>query len=400
MSALPPLQDNKSWRPQSREAGVQLYLSGASGDASELLGARTAGFPLTLNLIPVTEWIDESEINDAAAAVIQVDADAPASVKRFEKLAAECSTPLLAAAYEPPLALVRSLIKAGAHDVLPLPLALDDLETALAPIAARRNEQANATSVRNSRLVTMVKSRGGAGATALLTQVAVRFAERETVAGRQACLIDLDLQYGDAAFQLGLQPSLSVADLIDAGSRLDGDLMRHTVTRHPSGLQVIASPPDLLPLDTLSNETAIAIVERAEREFGTVFLDLPANWTNWSMSLLARSNVVLLVTELNIPSLNRARRQLDLIAAQELGALDVRVVVNRVGGGLFKSIRPDHVEQALGREVAFTVADDPALMGAAIDRGVPVGELKRKSALGKDLDAIDAGLAAALGLER
>jgi pilus assembly protein CpaE len=39
-------------------------------------------------------------------------------------------------------------------------------------------------------------------------------------------------------------------------------------------------------------------------------------------------------------------------------------------------------------------------MRSAIDRGVPIDELKRKSALGKDLDALDAGVAAALGLER
>jgi pilus assembly protein CpaE len=50
--------------------------------------------------------------------------------------------------------------------------------------------------------------------------------------------------------------------------------------------------------------------------------------------------------------------------------------------------------------VAYTVANDFPLMRSAIDRGVPIDELKRKSALGKDLDALDAGVAAALGLER
>nr|WP_239017015.1 AAA family ATPase [Sphingomonas ginkgonis] len=397
---MPPMHESRSFRPQGREAPVQLYLSGASGDASALVGCRAANLPLVLNLIPVTEWIDRAEVAGAAAAVVQVDADTPASIKRFEKLAGESQTPLLAACYEPPLALVRSLIRLGAHDVLPLPLALDDLETALAPLAERRSADAADKLVRNARLVSVVKSRGGAGATALLTQLAVRFAERETKAGREACLIDLDLQYGDAAFQLGLQPSLTLSDLVEAGSRLDGELMRQIVTRHHSGLNVIAAPTALLPLDTLSNEAAIAIVERAEREFGTVFLDLPANWTNWSMSLLARSDCVLLVTELSIPSLNRARRQLDLIEAQELGALDVRVVVNRAGGGLFKPLRTEHVEQALGRPAAFLVGDDRELMDAAIDRGVPIGELKRKSGLGRDLDAIDAGLVHALRLER
>ena len=39
-------------------------------------------------------------------------------------------------------------------------------------------------------------------------------------------------------------------------------------------------------------------------------------------------------------------------------------------------------------------------MRAAIDRGVPLSELKRKSALAKDLDIVAAGLTAALGRDR
>ena len=37
---------------------------------------------------------------------------------------------------------------------------------------------------------------------------------------------------------------------------------------------------------------------------------------------------------------------------------------------------------------------------AAVDRGVPISEIKRKSAIGRDLDQLDAGIAAALGLGR
>ncbi len=42
--------------------------------------------------------------------------------------------------------------------------------------------------------------------------------------GREACLVDLDVQFGDVAFQLGLRPKLSLVDLLEAGARLDGDL--------------------------------------------------------------------------------------------------------------------------------------------------------------------------------
>ena len=379
---------------------MHLYLSGAAGDAAALVGTRVAGFPLTLNLVGDTDWIDPEEVASAAAALIQVDRDQPSSVKRFQKLAAATKTPLIAAAYDPPLAFVRSLIRAGARDVVPLPLDMVDLETSLTPIAESLARRADAEEVRHAKVVSVIKSLGGVGATSVLSQLGIRFARQEAKYGREACLIDLDVQFGDAAFQLGLKPSLTLADLVEAGSRLDGDLLRAATTIHPSGLHVIAAPPTMMPLESLTSDQMLDIVEIAAREFGTVLVDLPTNWTNWSLSLLARSDLILLITQMNIPSLNRARRLLELMREQELEDLDVRIVVNRLEKGFMRTIRLSDVSEGLGRDVSYTIANEHAVIRAAIDRGVPIDEIKRESAIGKDLDTLDAGIAAVLGLER
>jgi pilus assembly protein CpaE len=400
VSVINPNETTRSWQTAKREAAVQLYLSGVEGDSAELIAARVAGFPLSLNVIPVTDWIDPEEISAAAAAVVQVDPDTPSSIKRFQKLVSAASTPLIAAAYDPPLALVRALVRSGAHDVVPLPLSIDDLETSLAPVADELSSRHTVAAAGTAKLVSIIKSVGGVGATAIGTQFAIRFAESEARCGREVCLMDLDVQFGDVAFQLGLNPKLSLSDLLEAGSRLDAALLRATVTEHPSGLKVISAPPDMMPLEGVSNEHLLHIVELATREFGTVLIDLPTNWTNWSLSLVARSDQVLLVTELTVAGLSRAKRQLRLLESQELGGVYVRVVVNRFEKSQARTIRPTDVREALGRDVAYTIANDFPLMRAAIDRGVPISDIKRKSAVGKDLDVLDAGMAAALGLER
>jgi pilus assembly protein CpaE len=400
MSVINPNETARTWQASRHEPAVQLYLSGVEGDASALVNARVAGFPLGLNIIPTADWIEPADLAGAAAAVIQVDADNAASVKRFQKLAQASGTPLIAAAFEPPLALVRSLVRAGAHDVLPLPLSIDDLETALAPIRAELNKRQKIAGTSHAKVVSVIKSVGGVGATAVLSQLAVRFAKAEATNGREACLIDLDVQFGDIAFQLGLQPKLSLADLLEAGGRLDGDLLRATTTEHPSGVKVIAAPAEMMPLEGIPNEQVLRIVELAAREFGTVFVDLPTNWTNWSLSLVARSDLVLLVTELTVAGLSRARRQLSLLDSQDLGNLDVRVVVNRYDKNLARTFRKADVREALGRDISYTISNDFPLVRAAIDQGVPIDDIKRKSPLGRDLDMLDAGVAAVLGLER
>jgi pilus assembly protein CpaE len=397
---ITPNETALNWKANRREPAVHLYLSGAEGDAAELATTRVAGFPVRLNILPTMDWIAPEELSDAAAAVVQVDADSAASMKRFQKLAASTETPLIAAAYEPPLALVRSLLRAGAHDVVPLPLSFEELEASLAPLSEQLNRRSEAAASANAKVVSVIKSVGGVGATALLSQLAIRFAEHQSAQRREVCLVDLDVQFGDIGFQLGLQPRFSLADLLDAGARLDGDLLRATTSDHQSGLKLIAAPDQMMPLEGISSDHILRIVEMATREFGTVFVDLPTNWTNWSLSLVARSDLVLLVTELTVAGLNRARRQLNLLRSQDLGALDVRVVVNRFEKSLARTISLADASKALGRDIAYTIANDPVLMRSAIDRGVPINEIKRKTALGKDLDVLDAGIAAALGLER
>jgi pilus assembly protein CpaE len=400
VSIINPNETSGTWKTSKRENAVQLFLSSVDAGAAELVNATAAGFPIAVNILPTNDWIEPDSVAGAAAAVVQVDPDNPVSVKRFQQLAAEVQTPLIATAYDPPLALVRSLIRAGAHDVIPLPLSTEELETALAPIRDELAKGRGAAAVETGKLVSIIKSVGGVGATALLSQLAIRFAQREAAHERQACLVDLDLQFGDVAFQLGLKPKYSLVDLLEAGSRLDGDLLRATTTEHASGLRVVAAPPEMMPIEGMPTDHLMRIIDLATREFDCVFVDLPTNWTNWSLSVAARSDLVLLVTELTVAGINRAKRQLMLLESQDLSNLDVRVIVNRYEKSLARTVRPDDVRAALGRDVGYTIANDFALMRMAIDRGVPITELKRKSALGKDLDALDAGVTAALGLER
>jgi len=379
-------------------APVRLLLAGVEGEASELVGARAAGFPLDLVIIEPDAPVDGSVLSGAAAGVVQVTEGNDKSIARFKALA-DGSVPLIAAAYEPSMSFVRSLVRAGAHDVIPLPLDPEELETALDPIRRMVAAQGPRQRAGHQKVVTIIKSEGGVGATALLGQLATRFAARERAVGRDACLLDLDVQFGDAAIQLGLEPLLTFHDLIDAGKRLDTEMLRSVATQHGSGLQVIAAPKEIMPLEAMTSDQLLSIIDLATEAYGTVFVDLPANWTNWSLSLLARSDLILMVTELRVPSLHRARRQLDLLASQDMGDLEVRVILNRSEKGLFKSLGPADAERVLRRPISYTIANDHATMSLAIDRGVRLEEVKRKCALVKDIETLEQGVSAALGLE-
>ncbi len=399
MSISVPDPKRYGWHADSGEAPVRIVLSRQEQVAGDWTGANAAGFPVELAFAPLDAPLEENVFAGTAAAVVEVSESSKLSTERFAALA-KGDVPLVAAAYEPSLAFVRTLIRMGAHDVVPLPIELPELESALDPIRRQRASEKSRQRTGDSRLVAVIKSEGGVGATALLGQLATRFAAEEVPRGRETCLIDLDLQFGDAAFQLGLQPSLTLGDLIAAGTRLDGELLRATMTPHPSGLQVVAAPRDILPLDSLASDHLMTLIGLARSEFSTVFVDLPANWTNWSLSLLARADLVLMVTQLSVPSLNRARRQLDLLASQGFGEVELRLILNRFEKKLFDRLSAKDAERALGRAPDFTVANDYQTVTEAIERGVPLAEVRRKGPLARDLALLDAGVAKILKRER
>src|SRR3546814_15993711 len=95
----------------------------------------------------------------------------------------------------------------------------------------------------------------------------------------------------------------------------------------------VCSSDLIMPIEAVNADQVFRIVELAQRGFDTVYLDLPGNWTNWSMSLVARSQVVFLVCELTIASLRQARRQISLLRDQAIDPARIHFTANRVAIG-------------------------------------------------------------------
>ena len=399
MTMSGPGPKRSGWAAAGSREPVRLILSREDMIVGDWIGASAAGFPIEVVVADSDQAPDDASLRGAAALVIEVVEGLPSSLARFIALA-EGVTPVVAAVHDPSLGFVRQLVRFGAHDVVPLPLELTELNSALEAIGRQRAAASPPGRAAQAKLVVVIKSEGGTGATALLGQLAARFASAEAAVGRSSCLIDLDMQFGDAAFQLGLQPSLTLADLIAAGPRVDGELLRATTSPHPTGLSVIAAPREIMPLDAIGDDDMIRLIEVASAEFDTLFVDLPANWTNWSLSLLARADLVLMVTQLSVASLHRARRQLDLLNSQKLGSISLKLIVNRFEKRLLSKISASDVERVLGRAPDFMIANDYETMTEAIERGVPLADIRRKGPLARDLHKLEIGVAAALGCAR
>ncbi len=348
------------------------------------LDAVDAGtMPILLHTLPVDAEIPGSALASASILVLEVSPGHAASLERLSAVRdLYPRLPVIAAVRDANLPLVRTLLKQGVRDVVGLPLPHAELVEMLKEISAELQAELS-SEVQQGQLVTIMKSIGGVGATTVATHLASELAARNT--GRGVCVFDLDLQFGDAASYLGLSNQLSIADLLEAGSRIDGELLRSVVTTTPQGLNVIAAPADMMPIEAINADQILRIIDLARQEYDYVVIDLPTNWTNWALSLVARSTAIFLIVELSVASLRQAKRQLQLLDNQGIRGDHVNIVANRVEKKLFRTIDLDSAAQALGHPVELSIHNDYPLVRAAHDQGVLIQQIRAKSKIVGDI---------------
>lgn len=376
-------------KPDSGIRGRKTMVVSVVLDPADIAGAAVPttlapDYEVRLHAQQLAAIMPEAEVaRGARILVVEVPSGDEAAAVEFERIARHsfAHIPVVAAVRGLTLADTRTLMRRGAVDVVTLPFVHDELLAALDHARATGAGPSGAYG-HDGKVITFFRSVGGVGATAIATQAGCLIAADSS---KRVCFLDLDVQFGSAAHHLDLQPSLTLLDLATAGARLDGALLQSVATRHASGLHVIAAPPDVAPLDLLDVDSASEILSVARQEFDIVIVDLPNAWTNWSLSVLAQSDVACLVAGMSVPSIRQARRQIELIETQGLGQLALRVVVNRVERGWLKTISMDETERALRRRVDFCVTNDFRTVSAAIDQGLTLSEVRPKSRVERDV---------------
>ena len=347
--------------------------------------------------LAASEPIPAEVIAKAFLLVIEVDPSDRVSMRRIAQVRnARPGLPLVVALHDANVSAVRTLVRQGVDDVATIPFDLEELSSQLLDLAAQVRNDVTAQ-LPLSPLVSVVRSTGGSGATTVVTHLAAALAAHS---GRPdgACLIDLDIQFGNVGASLGKSAKTTVIDLLDAGDRLDAEFFASAAVDSGRGFDIVVAPKPITPLETVDIDQLIHLLSIARRAYGTVLVDFPANWTNWTLSTALASTDLVLVTDLTIPGLRQAKRRLELFDAVGVPRERVRIVVNRVEKRLFKTIGVDEVRATLGQSVFATLAAEPGVLGSAQDQGLLAWEAHRKSHFAADISALAEQLAKGWGV--
>jgi pilus assembly protein CpaE len=351
-------------------------------------------FPaLRVVMVEPQDPISDDLISDVSLLVIEVDPNERASLQRIAAIRnRHPNLALVAAINGASVSLVRTLVREGIDDIVALPFDVDELLQVSLDVVAKRDATVT-TTVELAPLVAVVRSIGGCGATSIATHLAADLADHPS-RGRGAVIVDLDLQFGSVADYLGVKPRGTLTDLLGVENRLDEELLRSVAVDAGGGLSVIAAPDEIMPLESVDTDDLLRVLTLLRQQFDYVVLDLPANWTNWTLSAALAADTILMVVELSIASLRQAKRRLELFRSVGIDDSAVGIVVNRVEKRLFRTIGLDDVAHTLGHAVLGNIALDTPTVSTAQNQGVLVGSVRRKSRFATDVAEIGALLRA------
>jgi pilus assembly protein CpaE len=265
--------------------------------------------------------------------------------------------------------LILQAIRAGSREFLAQPLKLDDFLAALDRIRYQSQARSGETPQnRSCRVITIAGVSGGIGCTSLAINLGCCLAQQP---GRSVAVIDLDLALGDADVWLDIIPDYTIQDVADNISRLDYSLLKRSLTKHDCGAFLLPRPVELDARTPITPDELKRVVALLKATFTHLVIDLSKSYTPLDLAAMETADSILLVTQLDLPSLRNAVRLMQFFQRMEGLTDKVKVIVNRLGLEE-NQISVTKALETIGREVYASIPNDYGTMVEARNNGVPL----------------------------
>ena len=322
---------------------------------------------------------NEAKLDAEPATVIVIDMDAGQAVE-LEALrglmARNTDTPVVVVTQSFDANAARQLLQMRVADFMVKPVQPVDLVRTCARVVQSRNQGAEDEA--EAEIHTFLPAVGGAGVTTLAIQTALILLNSNPKARPSTCLVDLDFQHGACADYLDLEPRLDLKEIEPRPERLDRQLLEVMLSYHASGLAVIAAPNRPAEMRSFDPDMVTRLLDLVSSHFNYVVIDTPRTWFSWTDSVLLGSNKLYVVSEMTVPGLRHAKQLVAAIRDRLQEGAHPQVVINRFEQRMFGAgLRKNDIAQVLGQNFAAAIPNNYQLVREAIDRGVPLEEVKK-----------------------
>lgn len=274
---------------------------------------------------------------------------------------------------KPQVDLVIRAMRIGASDFLSLPLLKDEFFDVL---TKHYLDMTGAKPKKSKcRVITVYSNKGGVGKTSIATNLALELAK---ITKENVALIDLNFQLGDVTTFLDLKPSFNISYMLQNLDKINEDFLLSTLEKYKdTSLYVLADPPYFKQAENVSSRDITKLFNILRDTFSYVVVDTSAGFDDKAINALENSDLIFLVTIVNLPALRNCQRCLELFDKLGLEDERIQILINRYMEN--DEINADAVEEVLGKNIYWKIPNNYFTMMSAINKGVPVSAVNPDS---------------------
>jgi len=276
------------------------------------------------------------------------------------------------------------VMKAGGAEYLMAPVDRKILLNAIEEVRVKHRKAAmtQTGTSRKGAVYSFISAKGGLGSSVLAVNTAVAMALNNM--GRVA-LQDKGFQSGDSSVYLDIVPETSIVDLCRNFHRLDLSLLKGAMSKHNSGVELLAAPLNQEDSEEISQEHIIKVFDLLPTAYDNVIVDCASMDINeCTIETFIASDKVFVVTDLSVPALRNASRLSQLVRKVGLSVEKIEFVVNRFSKG--STFQIDEAEKNLGKRFFWLFPNQFDDIVSSINEGIPVVQSHPRSGFSKNIN--------------
>lgn len=214
-------------------------------------------------------------------------------------------------------------------------------------------------------IVTVFSAKGGCGKTTVAINLACALAQ----SGRQVCLVDLDLAFGDVAINLQLDPARTLVDAVSMGGRLDQTGVSSLVTPYQPKLTTLLAPVNPGDAEKIPAAVVTELLGVLRTMVDYVVVDTPSQFSEHVLNAMDVSQHHVLLTTPDVPALKNLRLTLDMLDLLSYSPGARSVILNRSDAKV--GLTADDVERVVRGPIAAHVPSSRDVP-ISINKGTPI----------------------------
>jgi pilus assembly protein CpaE len=257
------------------------------------------------------------------------------------------------------------------------------LERACQSFASRhRPLEPQQTDTRRGLVIGVFSPKGGVGKTTIATNIAIGLGR---IAPMSVVIVDLDLQFGDVASGLYLNPEHTVTDAVSASASQDSLVLKAFLTVHPGSIYALCAPKSPVEADDITPEQVTRLLEQLAEEFQYVIVDTAPGMPEIGLAAMEQCTDVVWVSAMDVPSVRGLRTGLDILRQLDILPESRHVVLNMADAKVGLSVQD--VESTIGAPVDISIPRS-RVVAFSTNRGIPVLQEARKDPAVKGLNQL------------